>query len=60
MDEIVNAWLIYGRPREPREFYAFAKQATMQKHLDVLMADLTVVEEDGRYYRVWQSRFSLF
>jgi hypothetical protein len=60
MEEIVNAWNVYRRPREPKEFYAFAEQATMQKHLDVLMVDLSVGEEDGRYYRVWQSRFSLF
>jgi hypothetical protein len=51
MEEIVNTWIVYRRPREPRELYAFAEQATMQKHLDVLMADSTVVEEDGRYYR---------
>ena len=47
----VNTWIVYRRPREPRELYAFAEQATMQKHLDVLMADSTVVEQDGRYYR---------
>jgi len=29
--------IVYGRPRESREFYAFAEQATMQKHLDDLM-----------------------
>lgn len=52
MEEIINAWIVYRRPREPKEFYAFAEEATMQKHLDDLMADSTVGEEDGRYYRV--------
>ena len=52
MEEIVNAWIVYRRPREPKEFYAFAEQATMQKHLDDLVADSIVAEEDGRYCRV--------
>jgi len=47
MEEIVN-----GRPREPRELCAFAEQATMQKHLNDLLTDSMVAEEDGRYYRV--------
>ena len=51
MAEIVNAWIVYRRPREPRELYAFGEQAIMQKHLDVLMTDSRVVEEDGRYHR---------
>ena len=51
MEDIVNAWIVYRRPREPKEFYAFAEQATMQKHLDDLMADSTVKKADGRYYR---------
>lgn len=50
MTEIVNAWIVYGRPREPKQLYAFAEQAIMQKHLDVLMADSRVVEKDGRYH----------
>ena len=51
MEEIVNTWIVYRRPREPRELFAFGEQAIMQKHLDVLMADSTVVEKDSRYYR---------
>ena len=51
MEEIVTAWIVYRRPREPKELYAFAEQAIIQKHLDVLMADSTVVKKDGRYHR---------
>ena len=54
MEEIVNTWIVYRRPREPRKLYAFGEQAIMQKHLDVLMADSTVAVEGGRYYRTAQ------
>jgi glyoxylase-like metal-dependent hydrolase (beta-lactamase superfamily II) len=42
MAEIVDAWIVYNRPREPEEFYAFAEQAIMQKHIEILIS---------RYYR---------
>jgi len=50
MTEIVEAWIVYGRPREPREFYAFGEQAIMQKHLEILLSEGRAVQE-GQYYR---------
>ena len=51
MADIVDAWIVYRRPREPKEFYAFAERAIMQKHLDVLISNSTVIEENGWYRR---------
>ena len=56
MEEIVNAWNVYHHPRKPWELYAFGEQAIMQKHLDFLMADARVAEEDGRYHRTMEWR----
>jgi len=52
MQEIVEAWIVYRRAREPEEFYEFAERATMQKHLEVLMSNSTVAYKDGNYCRV--------
>jgi glyoxylase-like metal-dependent hydrolase (beta-lactamase superfamily II) len=52
MDEIVNAWIVYRKPREPEEFFAFAEKAIMGKHLDDLTERGRVEEKEGRYYRV--------
>ena len=51
MADIVDAWIVYQRPREPLEFYAFAEQAIMQKHLNRLMVNSSIVEEDGLFRR---------
>jgi hydroxyacylglutathione hydrolase len=51
MKEIVEAWIVYGRPREPAAFYAFGEQAIMAKHLQRLMARGRVERRAGRYLR---------
>jgi len=51
MDAIVDAWIVYRRPREPLAFYRHAEQSLMGKHLEELMADGRVVLEEGRYRR---------
>ena len=55
MAQIVEAWIVYGRPREPREFYAFGEQAIMQKHLEILLAEGRVIQEKLRYRRIESS-----
>ena len=55
MQEIVEAWIVYRRARKPEEFFEFAERATMQKHLEILMANSTVATKDGRYCRVFNS-----
>lgn len=51
LEEIVNVWIVYGKPREPKEFYAFGEQAIMTKHLDFLIEKERVVKERDRYVR---------
>ncbi len=51
MSDIVDARIIYGRPREPKEFYDFGERALMGKHLERLMRHGTVVLESGLYHR---------
>jgi glyoxylase-like metal-dependent hydrolase (beta-lactamase superfamily II) len=47
MDEIVNAWIVYGRQREPREFFEFGERANIQKHLERQVKDGVVVLNAG-------------
>jgi glyoxylase-like metal-dependent hydrolase (beta-lactamase superfamily II) len=49
--EIVGAWIVYRKPREPLAFFAFAERALMQKHLDTLMGRGLVGKKDNTYYR---------
>jgi hydroxyacylglutathione hydrolase len=52
MEEVVNAWIVYGRPREPMAFFEFGERAIMGKHLQVLETEGHVTREDGRYVLV--------
>ncbi|MCB2166686.1 MAG: MBL fold metallo-hydrolase [Deltaproteobacteria bacterium] len=52
MREIVDAWIVYKRPREPLAFYRHAEQSLMEKHLEELMAVGQVVQEGRRYRRI--------
>ena len=51
MGTIVDAWIVYRKPREPLSFYRHAEQSLMGKHLEELMAAGQVVMEEGRYRR---------
>jgi glyoxylase-like metal-dependent hydrolase (beta-lactamase superfamily II) len=50
-EEIVDACIIYGRPREPRAFFAFGERVHMIKHLEHLQKRGMVISENGRYQR---------
>ena len=52
MTDIVDAWIVYQRPREPKEFYALAEEMIMQKHLDLLVSNSLVVKEGESYVRI--------
>ncbi|MCF8026207.1 MAG: MBL fold metallo-hydrolase [Desulfobacteraceae bacterium] len=52
MDEIVEAWIVYGKERQPREFYEFGERAHMEKHLERLMDSGVVTCDSGRYRRI--------
>ena len=51
MADIVDAWIVYQRPREPKEFYALTEEMIMQKHIDLLVSNSMVVKERESYVR---------
>jgi hydroxyacylglutathione hydrolase len=51
LDEIVDSWIIYGKPREPKEFFAFGERVHMKKHLDHLQKRGLVFQKAGLYRR---------
>lgn len=50
--EICAAWLIYGRPREPKEMYEFNERVLVRKHLEYLQRQDKIISEDERYVKV--------
>ena len=50
LDDIAEACIVYGRPREPRAFFEFGERALMKKHLERLEKNGRIVH-DGNYYR---------
>jgi hypothetical protein len=51
MEEIVGAWMVYGRQREPKAFFEFGERALMKKHLDRLIRSGRVFQEEDRYVK---------
>ncbi|MGD2127130.1 MAG: MBL fold metallo-hydrolase, partial [Desulfobacteraceae bacterium] len=49
LQEITAAWIIYGRPREPKAFFEFGEKAHMKKHLERLMNQGVVAMEGETY-----------
>jgi glyoxylase-like metal-dependent hydrolase (beta-lactamase superfamily II) len=49
LDDIVIAWIVYRKPREPLDFYVHAEKALMGKHLQELLADGRVVRTGNRF-----------
>jgi glyoxylase-like metal-dependent hydrolase (beta-lactamase superfamily II) len=49
--EIIEAWIVYGKPREPKYFFEFGEWAIMEKHLERLIEQGRAVHEQGRYVR---------
>lgn len=52
MADIIDEWIVYRRPREPKEFYTLTEGMIMQKHLDLLISNSMVVKEGERYRRL--------
>jgi glyoxylase-like metal-dependent hydrolase (beta-lactamase superfamily II) len=50
--EIIDAWIVYGKPREPRYFFEFGEWAIMEKHLERLIQQGRAACEQGRYVRL--------
>jgi len=51
LEDIIGSWIIYGKPREPKAFYAYAERAMIMKHLELLVKEGTVAMEGNRYYK---------
>ncbi len=49
LEEIADAWIIYGKPREPKAFFAFGERVHMIKHLDHLQKRGLVIQENRLY-----------
>ncbi|MBN2538471.1 MAG: MBL fold metallo-hydrolase [Deltaproteobacteria bacterium] len=49
LSEIVNQWIIYKKPREPRDFFEFGEKGMIEKHLDRLIKRKVVNAEEDRY-----------
>jgi glyoxylase-like metal-dependent hydrolase (beta-lactamase superfamily II) len=49
--EICAAWLIYGRPREPKEMYEFNERVLVRKHLEYLQGQDKIILDDERYVK---------
>jgi glyoxylase-like metal-dependent hydrolase (beta-lactamase superfamily II) len=52
LEEICEAWIIYGRPREPKEFFEFNEKVMIGKHLDYSLRKGQMILESGRYRRI--------
>jgi len=50
IQEIIDARIIYKKPREPKSFYDFGEWAMMTKHLQRMMKRGEVIEDSGKYY----------
>ena len=52
LQEIAAAWLIYGKPREPRDFFEFNERALVKKHLDYLVRQGRVLRDKDIFSRL--------
>jgi glyoxylase-like metal-dependent hydrolase (beta-lactamase superfamily II) len=49
LDEIARLWIVYGRSREPKEFFVFGEKAIMGKHVERLLRAAVVIRSGDRY-----------
>jgi len=49
MEDIINARIIYRKPREPKSFFDFGEWALLSKHLERMMRKGEVIEQSGKY-----------
>ncbi|MBU2511907.1 MBL fold metallo-hydrolase [bacterium] len=51
IEEIGEAWIVYGKPKEPIEEFKLMEQISMKKHADRLIERGEVKYSDGKYVR---------
>jgi len=52
LDEIVERWIVLGKPKEPLDYNKFGEKAHVIKHLDRLMRKRLIQTRNGQYSRV--------
>jgi len=52
LHEISAAWLIYGRPRKPLEFFEANERVLVKKHLERLQRNGIVTDEGNKYRKI--------
>ncbi len=50
--EIAAAWLIYGKPRKPLEFFEFNERVLVNKHLERLERQEQIIRDKDQYRKV--------
>jgi glyoxylase-like metal-dependent hydrolase (beta-lactamase superfamily II) len=50
LEEIVGAWIVYGKPREPKALFEFGERALMKKHLKRLLDQGRIFAAENGYY----------
>ena len=50
LDEIVNQWFIYKKPRKPRNFFEFSERGMIKKHLSRLIKKKAVSRKGNKYH----------
>jgi hydroxyacylglutathione hydrolase len=51
MEMIAAAWLMYGKPREPKEFFEFNERILVGKHLEYLLKQGGIMLDKNHYGR---------
>jgi len=49
LEDIVKSSIIYGKPRKPKYFFEFGEKAHMRKHLEKLIKEKIVAEDNNQY-----------
>ena len=52
LEQISSAWLIYGKPREPKEFFEFNERAMILKHIDYLERQGEIALDNNQYVKI--------
>jgi len=52
LEEILAAWLIYGKPREPKEFFEFNERALIGKHIKYLERQGEITLNKNHYVKL--------
>ncbi|HNY51107.1 MAG TPA: MBL fold metallo-hydrolase [Smithella sp.] len=52
LEDILAAWLMYGKPREPKEFFEFNERALIMKHIDYLERHGKITLHRNKYVRI--------